>query len=134
MGLNRLLHDMSSELQEVLWDDTPTPDFSAAIERLEHLLDEASTALEEARHAVEGLRQGLAAREKQAAWLCERVEVYLHVSDQANAWRHALDLDVIRAGLDSERDRLRQKQHVYQERLARVRRLRGQLADLQDAV
>jgi hypothetical protein len=132
MCLNQLLHDVGSQLQEVLWDDVPRRDLSAQSEQLENLLEEAEDMLEAEGSIIEELRRRLADKGQQADWLFERVEVYLHVGDQNNAWRHALDLDQLRTTLESERQQLQRHRHFYQDKLAKVRRLRGRLADLQE--
>ena len=80
---------------------------------------------------MEQLCNRLADKERHARWLEARVEIYLYVADQTNAWRHALELDRLRDTLIQERARLLRRQQAYQVQLARVRHLQRQLDDFQ---
>src|SRR5262245_29067797 len=131
MHLNQFLQDVGCELQELLWKDLPRLAFGGQLARLETELQQASTTLSQRRAAMEEVRDRLAEKERRARWLETRVEVYLHIADQANAWRHALDLDEVRRNLHQERSRLQRLSEAYQAQLARVQHLRQRLDELQ---
>jgi chromosome segregation ATPase len=128
MSFHQFLEDVSCELQEILWMDGPRR--SREFHRLEAELRRASTALFRLRSSVDELRRRLAEKEPRAQWLKARVEVYLHVADQVNAWRYALELDQFQRTLDHERTRLRRRQEAYQAHLARLQHLQAELDGL----
>lgn len=132
MTLNQLIQDVGLELQELLWRDVPYREAMAQRDRLEAQLREQSSRVEQLRSRRDEHRQRLADQERRAAWLEERVAIYLHVGDRVNAWRHALELDQLRKGLDAQRRQLRQQGQAYHGQLARLRHLRQRLADLQE--
>jgi chromosome segregation ATPase len=127
MGFDQFLQAVSCELQEILWKDVPRHPAGEEFRRREEALDLASAKLTKLRAEVDELRSRLAEKERQLHQLQARVEVYLHVADRTNAWRHALELDQLRKTLDQQRARLRRRQQVYDAQRARVRHLQEQL-------
>jgi phage shock protein A len=131
MSLNQFLLDVGCELQEILWKDVPRPPVAGYLDRIEASLHRASVELAQLRASVDELCKRLADKERQARRLEARVEVYLHVADQTNAWRHALELDRLRDTLARERARLLRRQQAYRAQLARVQHLQQRLDDFQ---
>jgi hypothetical protein len=129
MCLDRLFHDLGSQLQEVLWDEE-TCLSHVEIDRLHDVVAEDSAALDRQRALLDELGERVAAKEQRAAWLFERVEIYLHVGDEVNAWRHALDLDQLRQSLEADRRKLDGQRQFHQMQLTRFRRLQQHLDDL----
>ncbi len=96
MSLNQILWDVGSQLQEFIWKDSVHRDRLDEVEHLELRIRRSLAALVRARVAVGELRTRVAEKERKESWLASRVEVYLHVGDRDNAWRHALELDRLR--------------------------------------
>jgi chromosome segregation ATPase len=126
MGLNQFLHEVSCELQEILWHDVPRQP-AGEPSRLEADLRLATAQLMQLRSAVQELGNGLDEKARQIRRLQARVEVYLHVADKLNAWRYALELDQLRKRRDQERARLRRQQHAYEIQYTHVRHIQKQL-------
>jgi hypothetical protein len=131
MSLNQFLLDVSCQLQEILWEDVPRVPVAGNSDRIEASLHRASVELGQLRTSVDELCNRLADKERHARWLEARVEVYVHVADQTNAWRHALELDRLRNTLAQERARLQRRQQAYRAQLARVQHLQQKLDDFQ---
>lgn len=100
-------------------------------EELERLSVELNHQIERAAQAgktVSELRARLTENEVREAMLASRIETYVHIRDQATAYRDALELDQVRRQLTEDRARLveeEKKHQVYQARVARLeRRLR----------
>jgi hypothetical protein len=130
MSLNQFLLDVGSQLQELIWRDAPQKTLLEAIDRLERRVRDGSAVLARGRLSLDELRRRVVDRERRESWLASRVEVYLHVGDQPNAWRHALELDQLRNSLQRERERLQRRWQTYREQKAYLEKLREELADL----
>ena len=128
MTLHQFLQDVGWELQELLWRDVPYRKVQDEVAQLETRLREHSARLDQLRATVDELRGQLAENERRAAWLEERVAVYLHLSDRPNAWRHALELDRTRKAIAALRDQLHQQRQAYHLELAQFQALRRQRA------
>src|SRR5205823_4338634 len=113
MCLNQFLQGFRSQFQDLLWKDVPEPRTATERDHLEGRLERCSAALVSQHRTLAELRQRLAEKERRAAWLGERVEVYLHVGDRTNAWRHALDLDSLRHRIEHARDELQRRERIY---------------------
>lgn len=133
MSFHRFLQDVRCELQEILWWDVPRGPVGGEVDRLEKELHRALETLRRLRAIVDELRTRLAQNERRAQRLKARVEVYLHVADQANAWRSALELDHLQRTLDHERARLERRKHAYQAQRVRVQDLQERLDELSSA-
>jgi chromosome segregation ATPase len=132
MTVSQFLHGVGSELREFFWQDQPSPGFLAELRTLERRLRRCSEAMQRQRTLIDELRTRVAPLERRAEWLATRVEVYLHVGDRENAWRHALDLDQVRHALEKEHRQLERQQRTYEIQLAHFQQLRQMVADLQD--
>ncbi len=128
MSLNQLFQDMGSQLQELLWQDVSKRTVREELERLESQVHQSSAVLARQYAAIEELRRRLAARDHRAAWLASRVELYLHVRDQANAWRFALKLDRLRKAIDKDRTQIQKYRLTYRSHLAHFQQLQHRLA------
>ena len=84
------------------------------------------------RGTLEGIRHRLAARERRAAQLTARIETYLHVLDQANAWQHALQLDQIQQSIQEDRLELQRQERAYGDELASIEQLKRRLAEVRE--
>jgi hypothetical protein len=129
MNFNQFLFSVGCQFQELLWKDVPRESATGNVEHMEATLHRASVELAQLRTAVDELCNRLAEQERRARWLKARVEVYVHVADQTNAWRHALELDRLHATLAQERALLQRRQKAYQAQLGRVRHLQQWLDD-----
>lgn len=86
------------------------------------------------RGVIEGLRHRLTENQRREAMLAARVETYLHVGDQVNAWRHALELDQTRKALEQDKVQLQNHEQAYQDHLTDVEQLKRRLAALREKV
>ncbi len=130
MRLDRFLEDMGYQFQELFWRDVPDRGRRGQIESLRQRIDENILALKQQRLGADHLRNKIASKEKQAAWLAERVEIYLHVGDDLNAWRHALDLDHLRHSIEEETRRLREQRNICNGCQASLQQLQRQFDEL----
>jgi hypothetical protein len=130
MSLNQFLLDVGSQLQELIWRDAPRKNLLEAIDRLECRVRDGWAVLARGRLSLDEVRRRVVDKERRESWLASRVEVYLHVGDQPNAWRHALELDQLRNSLQKERERLQRRWQTYREQKAYLEKLREELADL----
>jgi chromosome segregation ATPase len=124
MDFQQFLQDIGCELRAILWKDLPA---ASDVDRLELDLHRAEAALRRLRSSVDEAQNRLAEKERRARWLEDRVELYWHLADPANAWRYALELDGLRHAIYAERARLRRRYQAYQVQLGRVRQLRQRL-------
>jgi hypothetical protein len=130
MSLNQFFLDVGLQLQEFIWSDVPEKTDREQIDRLEYRISQGTAALARGRAVIEDLRDQVAQKERRESWLASRVEVYLHVGDQTNAWRHALELDRLRSLLKQERERLKRRSQTYREQQAYLEKIQEELADL----
>jgi hypothetical protein len=131
MSLNQFLLDVGSQLQEFIWKDRGQRGLQEEVQRLEDRIRKSSAVLVRVRAAVGEVRTRVAQHEQRESWLASRVEVYLHVGDRDNAWRHALELDRLRMALRYERERLKHRWRTYREQEVYVEQLQVKLAGLQ---
>jgi hypothetical protein len=131
MHFNQFIQEVSCELQELLWKDLPRLPIGGELARLDKELHRASVALTQLRISMEEARNQLVEKERRARWLETRVEVYLHIADQMNAWRYALELDNVRSTLAQVRARLQRRQQAYHAQLVRVQHLQQRVDDVQ---
>jgi hypothetical protein len=130
MSLNQFFLDVGFQLQEFIWRDVPQKSQREQIDQLEYRICQGTAALARGRAVIEELRYQVAQKERRESWLASRVEVYLHVADQANAWRHALELDRLRTLLKQERERLKRRRQTYREQQAYLEKIQEELANL----
>ncbi|HLN28635.1 MAG TPA: hypothetical protein VK395_12905 [Gemmataceae bacterium] len=130
MSLNQFILTVGTELQELLWRDVPQKALAEEIDELERQIQESTAEADRYQASTHQLRKDLADKELRAAWLTERVEVYLHVKDQPNAWRHALELDQLQQTISAERLKLRRRQRAYSDQRIHIRRLAERQASL----
>jgi hypothetical protein len=131
MSLNQFLLDVGAQLQDFLWRDAPVQPSSAELDLLEKRVRQESAHLAQLLTQINKARARQADQERQQAWLSSRIEVYHHVGDRANAWKHALELDRLRRALEGEQRQLRQLRQAYRQQYARLECLQGRLASLQ---
>lgn len=127
MDFQQFVQDIGCELQEILWNDVPCKPGGREIDGLEQELYGAVLVLGRLRSSVEALQNRLAEKQRRASWLEARVELYLHIADRANAWRHALELDGLRGVLDQDHASFQRRRQAYEGQLARVRELQNRL-------
>lgn len=133
MSLERFLQTIESGIQDLTegwWRDDPEARLWVKADRLNEELGRRYSLLVRQRAVVEEVRHRLAENERWAAQLAERVEVYLHVADRENSWKHALELDRTRQAVEQERAQLQKHEQAYHDQLAEVEQLKRRLADL----
>jgi hypothetical protein len=132
MRFDEFIQAVGTELQELLWQDVPERNLGREIEQLEEAIRERTEASARQKAVVDRLKRRIADDELQAAWLTERVEVYLHINDRPNAWQHALQLDQARQTIATSRAELQHRQRAYSDELIHIRRLYHRQARLRD--
>jgi hypothetical protein len=132
MSLTHFIQDMGEELRGLLWHDRPSRAALEEWKQLQRRLCRCLVAVARQRSLVQQQQRKFAEKEKWAEWLAARVEVYLHVGDRANAWRHALELDRLRERLQQDRTQLERLQGTLQQQQTHQRRFEQELADLEE--
>jgi hypothetical protein len=132
MNLNQFFQGVCFQVQQALGLDGARGAVVDRIERLERYVQRSSAVLAAQLNAIDALCRRIREYERQQAWLAARVEMYLHVGDQANAWDHALELDCLRRQLESERKELEQLRHSYRGQHVFCERMQHQLAELEE--
>jgi hypothetical protein len=131
MGLTHFFEGVGTQLQDLMWRDVPNRAATAERDRLEELLADATEALQRQRTLLREHSRRTLNHEKRAAWLADRVEIYLRVGDQANAYSHALELDRLRPTLEHERSQFHKLQQACESRRAEAEWLEDRLAEVQ---
>jgi len=132
MRFDQFIQSFGTELQELLWQDFPERALGEEIEQLEEEIQERTLAGIQQKADIDQRKRKIADVELQAAWLTERVEVYLHINDRPNAWQHALHLDQTHQIIAEDRTELQRRQRAYSDQLIQVRRLQQRQARLRD--
>jgi hypothetical protein len=120
MCLDRFLEDLETEFEEILWRDNPERLRAERIRLVRVQTRHAHAALEHADQVAEKLYARIRGLEQLRSELAQRVEIYLHVGDRANAWHHALRLDSIHqqlGGLYQQASYQEQIRHKHEEKL-----------------
>ncbi len=130
MRLDQFIQSFGTELQELFWEPGRTLD--AQIEQLEEQIQAQTAAYDEERTRIESLKRKIADDEGKAAWLTQRVEVYLNINDRSNAWQHALQLDRLRQTIAASRSALQRRQRSYSDQIVLVRQLHRRQDRLRD--
>ncbi|HXG12253.1 MAG TPA: hypothetical protein VNK04_21035 [Gemmataceae bacterium] len=132
MTLEQLVQRVETRLCTLgkrLWND-PMAELREEADRLAEDLQRSYAELEQSRSEKEALAQRVAAGEVNAAMLVSQIETYVHVGDQANAWRQALELDRVRQALNRDQVRLALQEAACRKHQARIAQLEGRLTDL----
>jgi hypothetical protein len=130
MILDQLIADMRYQLHDFFVPGDPIAILHTESERLHRKLARSRAGLDRLKKAIEELQTRLAGKEERAAHLADRVEVFLHLGDQANAWQQALTLDKLRQFIRAERRELQDQLGVYGRLMSRFRRLQERLGNL----
>jgi hypothetical protein len=137
MSLEQFLQSLENQFHDLthgIWGDDPLPALQAKADRLDREVKRRYGRLVRQRAVVEGLRHRLGENERRAARLAEQVEVYLHVADRDNSWKHALELDQTRRLIELDKLQLQQQEQTYQDQLADVERLKRRLAGMREKI
>src|SRR5262249_17057162 len=114
-----------------LWPGDPRMECRDELERLG--VDVNQQILRAAHSSNRGaeLRVRLAENEVREAMLASRIETYVHIRDQATAYRDALELDQVRHQLAEDRARLPDAEKAHQVQQARITALERRLTELE---
>jgi hypothetical protein len=115
-----------------LWRENSSTQIREQAEELSEALQDRIAARERCREELAEARKRLSTDEAQAALLVSRIETYVHVGDQPNAWQHALQLDHVRESLRQDRARREDLERQHRALSAHVERLERSLANLQE--
>lgn len=135
MSLRAFLNELEqqwAELTEGLWADDAAGRLHDRVRRLEQALPRRYERLARLRAVIEAMRDRLAEQEKRLKNLAERVEMYLHVADRENSWKHALELDRTRRAIEHESGELRECERIYSGQVAEIEQLKRRLAQLRE--
>lgn len=100
--------------------------------RLGHDLRRRYDLLVSQRAVIQGLRHRLDVGERRATGLAERAQMFLHLRDGDNAWKHALELDRLRAALEREREQLACHEESYAEQRRDIDAIKVEMAHLRE--
>jgi hypothetical protein len=120
MCLLDVLDDWGRQLHELCWGDVPEAEPVRADQSIPCRLH-----LERLRRTILDLTNRIARKEEQAQFLAERVQTFMRVGDQANAWGLALEIDRQREFVTAERGELERARQEYRQVLRDLRRLHG---------
>jgi chromosome segregation ATPase len=130
MSLDSFIADIHAQLHDLCtWQD-PQARLRSEANRLRGTLDRCSDGLERLQKTIDELQTRLADKETRAARLAERVGIFHHLGDQANAWQQALTLDQLREFIRAERRQLQEQLGRHGTLHARFRRFQERLAEL----
>jgi len=118
----------------LFWPDDPATQMREQIEQLSEDLQKRNVQFAANDHAIHELKDRLAKTEVQAALHASRVETYMHVNDQGNAWQHALELDQLRYNIEQDGNRLAHLETARRRQHEHIRQLERSLATLQEKV
>lgn len=130
MRLEEFFEELGHDLKELLWSDRSQPDPAAELHQLQNSIQEVRVALQRERQRLDELQSKLHIKEAQTRALAEKVPMYLHLGDQENAWRHAMELDQQRTAQAARRTELRQQRQAYDLRKNQLEQLERRLAAL----
>jgi hypothetical protein len=131
MCLDHFLEDLEAEFKELIWRDDPDKLLAESILRAKSQARETDTAVQRRSAGIHELKQRIGFLEEQQARISEEVGIYLRVSDRANAWRHALELDRVRAELGVARRRVASEERRRELELGQMHRLEEAISSLQ---
>lgn len=135
MILDQFIQNMEARLYGLgkhFWRDDALAQMQEQADELSTELQARNVELARCRSALVEIRSVISTREMEAALLMSRVETYVHVRDEANAWQHALELDQLHQALRDDRWRLQELQHAEQQQSRHIKQLERSLATLQE--
>jgi hypothetical protein len=118
MCLLEFIDDWSNQWRELCWGDVPDPGPGSANQSIPYRLH-----LERLRRTILDLSNRIARKEEQTQFLTERVQIFMRVGDQANAWALALEIDRQREFITAEKRELAQARKDYHQTLRDLRRV-----------
>jgi hypothetical protein len=118
MCLFDMLDDWSTQIEEFVWHDVPPATAAPVTVTVNRRMK-----LERLRKQVVDLSKRIERKEEQAHFLAERVQVFLRVGDERNAYRTAMEIDRQREFIAAERRELDEARKAYQRTLAGLRRM-----------
>jgi hypothetical protein len=118
MCLLDFIDDWSDQLRDLCWGEAPDPTPVVTTRSVPYRLH-----LERLRRTIVDLSNRIARKEEQAQFLTDRVQVFMRVGDQANAWALALEIDRQREFIAAEKRELAQARKDYQQILRELRRV-----------
>jgi chromosome segregation ATPase len=135
MTLDQLMQTVEARIFSVgkhLWRDDVATQLRDQADQLSEQLQERTATLDRCRDSIRQARSRLAEKHKQETFLVGRIETYVHVADQAQAWQLALELDTVRQSLRREHDLLRHLEKAEREQRHHIGRLGRSLATLHE--
>jgi hypothetical protein len=129
--LARRVGTRMAALGKRLWPGDPRLECRDALERLGVDLNQQILRAVHSSKKVAELRARLAENEVREAMLASRIETYVHIRDQATAYRDALELDQVRRQLAEDRARLPDAEKSHRVHQARVATLEQRLTELE---
>jgi hypothetical protein len=118
-------------LSKRLWPGDHRMEWRDEMERLCIKLNHHASRAAHYREMVDRLRARLAENEVREAMLASRIETYVHICDQASAYRDALEFDQVRRQLTEDRARLPGEEKAHDFHQARIAALERRLAELE---
>jgi len=135
MTLDQFLQTVESRIFSVgmhLWPNDTVTQMRDQADQLSEQLQERTATVGRCRESMRQARDRLTEKRKHEGFLVGRVETYVHVADQAQAWQHALELDELRQSIQQERDLLRHLDKAERDQRQHIQRLEQSLATLHE--
>jgi hypothetical protein len=132
--LEEFVHTVESRVYALgkrFWPSDPRSEWRDDIERLSTQLNQHAHRAMHYRDALDQTRARIADNEVREAVLASHVETYIHIGDQATAYRQALELDQVRHQLGEDRARLPIDEKAYRFHRARLDELERRLAEVE---
>ncbi len=120
MCLLDAIDDWTSQLCDFFWGDTP----EAQNVRVDQSIP-CRLQLERLRRTIVDLGNRIARKEEQVQFLANRVQIFLRVGDQSNAWGLALEIDRQREIIAAEQQELAGTRKEYVRVLRHLRHIHG---------
>lgn len=135
MTLDQFLQTMEARVYSLgkhLWPSEAATQMRDQADQLNEQLQERTATLGRCRESIRQARGRLAEKRKQEAFLVGRIETYVHVADQAQAWQHALELDAVRQSVRQDQNLLRYLEKAERDQRPHIARLEQSLATLHE--
>jgi chromosome segregation ATPase len=128
MCLSRFLDEMGAQIEALVGSDSG-PDWALGlIDKWERRIHLYEAKLRRTRASLADLRRRILEKSNQIDRLTQRIEIYLNLSDHANAWQYAMALDRLQQLLGKEQALCRRMELGVEHLKSRKRHLQKKLA------
>jgi hypothetical protein len=130
MYLSDYFSEVGTQLSSLLGGEKSDRWVLEAMDGLERRIHVCKAKLRDLRTSLEEMERRIRLKEVRVERLTDRIEVYLHLGDQANAWQYAMSLDQLRRLVDEERAQFLKLRLAFAALKARKQHFQEKLANL----